>query len=188
MPKSMQLIGYSIPGGAKFSRSLPRIKVRQTLRKIWHDPSLYSSPTLELTRQLAALPSCIPGCRNTAPCTYETITSAGFWPALHAVQKRLAPFPRMAVALNPLEARSSQSSNTGLYPPAKTIDDVGCELLDDLFPRAGGIIWNAPVILRLKVSSHPTKVLTPRRIFSSLSIRISQCMACIIDLRCLRLF
>ena len=37
----------------------------------------------------------------------------------------------------------------------KTIDEVCCALLDDLFPRAGGVIWKAPVILQLKVDHPP---------------------------------
>jgi hypothetical protein len=35
----------------------------------------------------------------------------------------------------------------------KTIDEVCCDYLDALYPRAGGTIWKAPVILKFKVRS-----------------------------------
>jgi hypothetical protein len=40
--------------------------------------------------------------------------------------------------------------HSDVVPSENSIDEVCCDLLDDLSPRAGGIIWKAPVILKFK--------------------------------------
>ena len=46
---------------------------------------------------------------------------------------------------------AGQNSLSVAFPGDVTIDEVCCDLLDGLFPRAGGTIWKAPVILKFKV-------------------------------------
>ena len=50
------------------------------------------------------------------------------------------------------QINSSLSHTNDHHPPlVKAIDQICCDLLDDLYGRAGGTIWNASVILKLKV-------------------------------------
>lgn len=41
--------------------------------------------------------------------------------------------------------------HSGDYPLDKSVDELCCDLLDELFPRAGGTVWKAPIILKFKV-------------------------------------
>jgi hypothetical protein len=55
--------------------------------------------------------------------------------------------------------------NSASVTSEQATDEVCCELLDALFPRAGGTIWKAPVILKLKVT--PRVQLTRQDILES---------------------
>src|SRR5436190_20966682 len=66
-------------------------------------------------------------------------------------------------------------------PPEKTVDEVCCELLDSLFPRAGGTIWKGPVILKLKVAPLLPPSLIRKRTYSKHNTSMSQCTGCTIE-------
>lgn len=67
---------------------------------------------------------------------------------------------------------SNQYQNSDLPTSGKTIDEICCGFLDDLFPRAGGAIWKASVIFKLKVCKpHRSRRLRNRK-SSSLNIII----------------
>jgi len=57
--------------------------------------------------------------------------------------------------LNPFDKSNGhaegQTGHSAVFPGDVTIDEVCCDLLDGLFPRAGGTIWKAPIILKFKV-------------------------------------
>lgn len=44
-----------------------------------------------------------------------------------------------------------QNRTSAAFPGDMTVDEICCDLLDGLFPRAGGTIWKAPIILKFKV-------------------------------------
>jgi len=58
-------------------------------------------------------------------------------------------------SLNPLDKSNGRTAGpngrSATFPGDVTIDEVCCDLLDGLFPRAGGTIWKAPIILKFKV-------------------------------------
>ena len=47
--------------------------------------------------------------------------------------------------------RAGHNGHPGAFPGDVTVDEVCCDLLDGLFPRAGGTIWKSPIILKFKV-------------------------------------
>ena len=57
--------------------------------------------------------------------------------------------------LNPFDKSNGHSAGQNGHSVAfsgdVTVDEICCDLLDGLFPRAGGTIWKAPVILKFKV-------------------------------------
>jgi hypothetical protein len=90
------------------------------------------------------------------------------------------------MALSPLNLSNEPSESESLSPALleKTVDEVACELLDALFPRAGGTIWKAPVILKFKVTKKRMLFLNVNRTFLNRSIRTSLFTASIIKQLC----